>query len=575
MDALGRTMSRFRQSTLGATHTEKACYTRLVEVYRQLEQTDGRIETRTEAGHDSCQAFLSALQAAIQTLNVETASRQYRTSFTSNYRFLFPDNGLHYRIDVFEASIERHPVIWVNGDKFEFSVNTIASAETLQAGFASLHQRLDVDSSVAQSPSRHNLDELRTVLTRLDTAWAGFERGYICELIAIEAKARGLIVHAVEQERLLEIAEREEAVEVIRGKEAHDSFRVQEKRRQLISCIARLNSVANNRRKGRDDLDASILEEAVLQLRHSRQGSARDESAAEVLARDIVESFDAIRSYFRSVAKCLERVDPHLCNNSGLVERLVDWEESWEVGAKYVRHAPLFNAVVDVVAELREVEQVAPDLKRMCDDCDVELFLCIPRIIWLRYLQAPAECRALLRNLLPHHFPAAPSRARATKSRLELEARRSASSSNSPIPMQCAGDNGEEVLPESCTEHELSSLEDRFRRIQQLMRGCCSPSTQSRPSDQRCEKRSSFVWELLARRAVSGTNGSVDLYDLFVPQDHREAVREAVEALMLELEGWSMELQRHSAEDWNQCSSLLVRCLLGTITERTTGEFHV
>jgi len=572
MDSLGRTISRFRQSTLGATHTEKACYTRLVEVYRQLEQSDGRIETRTEGGHDSCQAFLSAVQTAIQTLNVETASRQYRTSFTSNYRFLFPDNGLHYRIDVFEASIERHPVIWVNGDKFEFSVNTISSAETLQAGFASLNTLLDIDNSIAQSPSRHNLDELRSVLTRLDSAWAGFERGYICELIAIEAKARGLIVHAVEQERLLEMAEKDEAADAVRGKEVPPSSRVQEKRRQLIACIGRLNSVANNRRKGRDDLDASIFEEAVLQLRHSRQGGARDESAAEVLARDIVESFDAIRGYFRNVAKCLERVDPHLCNNSGLVERLVDWEESWEVGAKYVRHAPLFNAVVDVVAELREVEQVAPDLKTMCDECDVQLFLCIPRIIWLRYLQAPAECRALLRNLLPHHFPAAPSRARATRIQLELEARRTATS-NSPIPMQCAGDSGEEVLPESCTEHELSRLEDRFRRIQQLMRDSCTPSSQSRISEQR--KHTTFVWELLARRAVSGTNGTVDLYDLFVPQDHRHAVRESVEALMIELEGWSMELQRHSPEDWNQCSGLLIRCLMGTITERTQGEFHV
>jgi hypothetical protein len=538
-----------------------------MEMHSRLEQTDGRIETRTEAGHESCQAFLVALQAAMQTLNVETASRQYRTSFTSNYRFLFPDSGLHYRIDVFEASIERHPVIWVNGDKFEFSVNTIASAETLQAGFASLHHQLDTESAVLQSPSRQSLDELRAVLTRLDAAWAGFDRGYICELIAIEAKARGLIVQAVEQERLLELAEKAE------GKEAAASSRVKEARRQLISCIARLNSVANNRRTGRDDLGANILEEAVLQLKQSRQGSARDESAAQVLARDIVESFDAIRSYFRNVATCLERVDPHLCNNSGLVERLVDWEESWEVGAKYVRHAPLFNAVVDVVAELREVEKVAPDLKRMCDDCDVELFLCIPRIIWLRYLQAPAECRALLRNLLPHHFPTAPSRARATKSRLELEARRTANS-NSPVPMQCAGDTGEEVLPE-VEEHELSRLEERFRRIQQLIRDSCMPSNQSRASEQRGDKHLSLVWELLSRRAVSGTNGSVDVYDLFVPQEHREAVRQSVEALMLELEGWSMELQRHSAEDWNQCSSLLVRCLLGTITERSSGEFRV
>jgi hypothetical protein len=35
----------------------------------------------------------------------------------------------------------------------------------------------------------------------------------------------------------------------------------------------------------------------------------------------------------------------------------------------------------------------------------------------------------------------------------------------------------------------------------------------------------------------------------------------AVEALMRTVEGWSLELQRHCPEDWNECSTVLVRCL--------------
>eukprot|EP00435_Cladocopium_sp_Y103_P003446 s4768_g1.t1 len=66
-------------------------------------------------------------------------------------------------------------------------------------------------------------------------------------------------------------------------------------------------------------------------------------AAARTLCGDVVESFVAMRLYLREIGKCLERVDPHLCNNAGLVTRLVDWEESWEVGARYVQNELLLT----------------------------------------------------------------------------------------------------------------------------------------------------------------------------------------------------------------------------------------
>ena len=66
----------------------------------------------------------------------------------------------------------------------------------------------------------------------------------------------------------------------------------------------------------------------------------------------MVGSFDAMRSYLREVERCLERVDPHLCNNAGLVSRLVDWEESWEVGTRHVQNERLLDAICDLVAEI-------------------------------------------------------------------------------------------------------------------------------------------------------------------------------------------------------------------------------
>jgi len=59
---------------------------------------------------------------------------------------------------------------------------------------------------------------------------------------------------------------------------------------------------------------------------------------------------------------------------------------------------------------------------------------------------------------------------------------------------------------------------------------------------------------VLVRRAVAGPGGWAD-----GPASEEQAV--AVEALMKRVEGWSLELQRHCPEDWNQCSAVLVRCL--------------
>merc|ERR1719291_1383086 len=127
--------------------------------------------------------------------------------------------------------------------------------------------------------------------------------------------------------------------------------------------------------------------------------------AAQVLASDVVSAYDAMRNYLCEVGTCIERVDPHLCNNVGLVARLVDWEESWEVGARYVRDAAMLDAVCDLVVEVKAAQVLAPALATMCEDCDVELFLVLPRVILLCFLADPANKRTeLVKSLLPHRF---------------------------------------------------------------------------------------------------------------------------------------------------------------------------
>jgi len=516
----------------------------LAAAYRHLHTDGERVDVKSEAGYAACAAFLVSIDAAARSMGLEAASRQYRVTFSANYQALFPDSARHYRVDVLEASADQDPAIWVNGDKFEFSAEATSHAQRLQQAWTALGMQLERWNHAAEAsapevrPLRH---ALVTSLTALDQAWADFEHQYITELIDIEAKARRLIVQAVEQERKLQLLELSlkpngscrRLVEV-------PEYRQEQKR--LVSCIARLNSVANINRKGRDDLGAEILESAGEVLRRCDAGELGNGgsggsggsggassghpgdacNAARVLAQDIVGSFAAMRSYLQKVGRCLERVDPHLCNNNGLVTRLVDWEESWEVGARYVLQPPMLDAVCDLVAEVKAAQQLAPALASMCEDCDVELFLVLPRIIMLCFVADPiAKRRGLLLSLLPHRFST----------------------------------EADGLCP------ELAGFVEEFKTVKQALAGLLTAGG-AVVAHSAGAVELTRAWELLVRRAVAGATEDKVVYGFFAPEA-RDPARSAVESLMRGLEFWSLDLQRHCPEDWNQFSAVLVECLSG------------
>merc|ERR1719321_790428 len=103
---------------------------------------DGQTETRTPSSKESCAAFLHVLEHGADTLGAKRASREYRASFTANYKYLFPNNCRNYRFDVLEASIEQQRSLHVNGDKFDISAQTLGKAMLLQAAWKSLGEVL-------------------------------------------------------------------------------------------------------------------------------------------------------------------------------------------------------------------------------------------------------------------------------------------------------------------------------------------------------------------------------------------------------------------------------------------------
>jgi hypothetical protein len=351
----------------------------------------------------------------------------------------------------------------------------------------------------------------------LDEAWASFECNYIHELMGVEERARGMVTAAVDSEQRLR--ELEDAVMgsrfVVLGRMQQDGNYADEQG-NFVDRVSKLNSVANVRRKGRDDLKADILVAALSALQ-PQASTARGSSsgAAAVLATDVVESYECLRQYLRKVGGCLERVDPHLSNNPEMVERLVDWEESWEVASRYVQKPALLGAICDIVDELRLLQRLAPEFKGMCDDCDVELFLVLPRIVWLWFLGRPDTRAELLRSLLPQRF---------------------------------GGENG----AGGAWDAEISALVEKFDQVNKLL------TESSRTCD-----ATSHAQKLLVRRVVKGSSSAADFDG--IAGESVAAAQAATEGLMRDMEKYSMELQRHCPDDWNQTSAILLQCLEGSM----------
>jgi hypothetical protein len=459
---------------------EAAAVERLAVAYARY---PSEVDMKSEAWYSACTELLEAAEATSQRLGIRPASRQYRDTFTVNYRALFPDNARHYRVDVYRASLDQCAAIWVNGDTFEFSARVLRLASELQSAVMALGARLKTRSGA------NGAREIRSLLVKMDTAWANFEKGYISELIAIEEQARRYLVRAVEHESRLQTLERSN----VKNQEYLDE------RRRFVACIGQLNSVANSKRRGRDDFTVDVLDCAENVLRCC-SSSASDCDVARTLATEVVESYSAMRRYIREVGSCLECVDPNLCKNAGLVERLVDWEESWELGVQYVQKTILLKALCNVVAEVRAAQDLVPKLVAMRENYDAEFFLALPRLLWLAFLDEPERCAPLFEALLPNRFN--------------------------------AGKLGA----------DLTEFLQQYRR-----------TTESVPS------------HMLVKQAVFGPGST----------QGPKGTSEIAEGFLREMEGWSMEMQRRCPEDWNQCSSVIVRCLDGIQNGDRNGEFRV
>lgn len=352
-----------------------------------------------------------------------------------------------------------------------------------------------------------------------DVAWTRFEEAYIGQLMEIEKSARGLLVEAIAEERCLSNLEQE----CRRGQDERScpTEECDKQKLRLFACLSCLNSVANVNRKGREDLGPEVFEASSAAL---RRGEAASGSPTGVIITEVADSYEAMRNYLRQVEPFLDQVAPRLSENVGLAARLAQLEEGWELGLTYLLHEPMHVSMNSLVKELKTIVRIVPQLRELCDSCDVEWLLVLPKLVWLCFLEHPDRHLEVLKSLLPHRFPEGSALGGDVRYR----------------------------------DAELQRLRVRFHQVHMVLAF-------------QTEKTGISVWEILLRLVAFGPKGVEFLGLQTADFEAGGALCEAA-AFAKELEIWSMELQRHCPQDWNQCSSLLVRCLNGCQGEQQASQ---
>jgi hypothetical protein len=260
----------------------------------------------------------------------------------------------------------------------------------------------------------------------------------------------------------------------------------------LLQRLGSLNAVANIDGKGRDDFNGDIILRALSeQSSPSLQSDTWAQETAQHLCAEVLDSLVAMREYLQEVSQCLERVDPNLSRNQGLVARLADFEQSYELGMLYVKDAETMRSLCLWVSQVRRAQSLSSDFAAVCESFDAELFLVLPRIILLCFLSEPSTHATALESFLPEKFA-------------------------------------------------------NFAQLNAYRCSYLSMALGSTTND-------------MLRLAMKGP-GSAD---------------EACSAFLLQLESWSIDLQRSNPRQWNQCSEVMVRCLAGSLRKQRGHNFAV
>eukprot|EP00913_Durusdinium_trenchii_P012672 g11899.t1 len=153
------------------------------------------------------------------------------------------------------------------------------------------------------------------------------------------------------------------------------------------------------------------------------------------------------------------------------------------------------------------VEGISSSIGSAGEECDVDLFLVMPRVIWLRGLSKPPQQIQVFKSLLPHRF------------------------------------HDPSLVGESWNvDEELGNFVLFFRHVNSTL-------------------MSNWRAEILVKRVVLG-DGDAEKEEIYgsLSSTSREQAESAVEELTTMGKSFCTG---HCAEDWNQFAGILIQCLSG------------
>ncbi|CAK0870303.1 unnamed protein product [Prorocentrum cordatum] len=188
----------------------------------------------------------------------------------------------------------------------------------------------------------------------------------------------------------------------------------------------------------------------------------------------------------------------------------------------------MLAAVRQLGWSLWSAQKIVPGLRQMCEHYDAELFLVVPSLVCLSVFSDPrGPLETFATAFLPHHLAAPPP-----------------------------GD-GARQLPSKVG----AVVADLQRTLATVV--SCLMVGETASGEERSVDFQAAAWEVLVRRSVAGACRRLGAEDPYadLEQPWRAAAEASVEGFMNRLEGWSMQLQRHRPDAWNELSGLLVQCI--------------
>lgn len=558
--------------------------------------------TKTSEFLSARSTFIDLLKETMVVLNIAPASRTYREREHSGD---FHTSHELYKPVIFDFGMDSGNQIWMNGVPFDIGTAALIARSVFQSAWMDLSHLLakwqcaEQSAGWSSSGARPKRCDLQQAFAELDATWAEFERKFVPELQSCADNARRPLLDAAECERELAQLERQ-----LLDHPSHTlsylrlNLLCKAKRRHLVAYIARLIREADmgfrwngwSRRSDVLDIQSDVLEQAVDLLKGWTNHSGEC-SAACIFATDIVMCFDALRVYLQDVANCRGNVDPHLHRNAFLVGHLQSIEKAW-----LAWEPKTLDALCSVVLKLKKAAQIAPELAEMCDNFDAQVFMILPRMFWLCFLDEPSRQSALLRGLLPERF--CPSDVECGSQseirtclglcRHTVSGLREVSSAEPPVldaqgqesgvsGLRCPVSGLRRVAAIRCSERSVTWVHSPPRGADAKTLSNWNETLQDfnllRECDVELQALVEMLWslermfddqgrgdldEVLLKMAVSGP-GKVEEVKGVTPL--AADLCSTIQSFMLKLEQWSIELQRNCPEAWNNCSAILMQSL--------------